>query len=1300
MKKFIFSLSALAALLLAGSCQRENLEPAQQGGTVTYTVQVPGALGTKAAGDYELIYEVYREDNSLIYESANPIPFDQNGKVELSLEFVKDQNFTVLFWAQKEGAAYNTGDLRNVTLGTLTANKENYEVFAGKDDVTSCVSSSNGNVVLVRPIAQLNIATLTSGLTLGNTSKVKPEYSDLKVTGLYSAYNVATGEVIGNAGEVSYAKADIKADDFFNTDYTRVGMNYVGFMPEEGANVEVDFNIYTEKDGDINHKVSNVPVKANYQTNILGNLISATADYQVTLEDWADAGKDMEVLADGIVENINGDYEISTAVGFAYAINELFADGGTFYIHPGTYDFTGLVVVPQPTKPGAILNVKANEVPVVTRSTPGFVIIGLDVDYLVSEVASGSQAIFSNLVLPADTKLVGENNGIVAIAGCSNGANEIGEALVKDNGGTFVNTTEMNSVDKIVTAINDGLSVIELTDDITSDETLALVIDKSIILDGCGHTLTATKAGSDARAINISGADGVTIKNLNIVAAGERAINIIKYANNVTIDNVTATAANYTVNVAGSAPGAVVNIKNSTLNGLCTVNVASPEAVVTVDNSTINCNDNNTTVGESYAALCLNKAAVGAEIIATNTVVNVTEGSDSHKGRNGAEDGTVTINGSTEGVTITVAVITYPESNYYYGFETVASAIEFAKETDVISLIRNISVEETIVVEEGKTVAIDLNGKTLNTVFADGSTTNHIYAFTNNGTLTLKNGTINTRGIFNYGKMTLESGTINAIDGNGGYGVKNYPGAEFIMNGGTIATTLEDDNKVNNGGYDATTLRVDEGASAIINGGNINNICDYTFALDNYGTTTVNGGTLTSIHTTVANYGTLNVAGGSFTINGLEGVTAHALWAAAGTTTINGGTFDGKDNYNGFNVDASEGAVVNITGGEFLPVHSGSLYGKGTISVKGGTFFDKVPAERLARGYKVVKNDNGTYTVEEMTPIAQIGNVLYESLQEAIDEVNEGETILLCNDVTIATPAYGQNALNHARAISFTLDLNGKTLEANTGNSVFRYNITQAGATDDVTVTLKNGTITAGDNTWCVVMAAGLSDDIKAVFNLENLTINASKPGDLAVKAWDYALINAKNVTVNATKGAGGFYALGGEIVLDNCTVNQKGLWTAPYTSMAVAVSNGGKATVNSGTYTAVPTAASEGNNQGSSHGSWAAGVMNSGGELIINGGTFANGNFGDDALATAARGLIFGDTASKIVINDGTFNALKSIIDYQNNLGVQPNPNIIINGGDFSADPSVVAYYGGVVIKEGYVPTKGANGRWTLVQN
>ena len=187
-------------------------------------------------------------------------------------------------------------------------------------------------------------------------------------------------------------------------------------------------------------------------------------------------------------------------------------------------------------------------------------------------------------------------------------------------GAAKINGVYYDSFADAYTAAAAGDTIVLLSD-INSSAIIA--IDKAIILDGNGKTLTST-AG---RAINVTGVNGVTIKNLTINASGERAINVIQNATNVTVDNVTATAANYTVNVAGSAPNAVVTITNSELNGLCTVNAAAEGVQITIDNSVINCNDNNTTVGESYAALSLGAESVNGKIIATNTVINVTEGS-------------------------------------------------------------------------------------------------------------------------------------------------------------------------------------------------------------------------------------------------------------------------------------------------------------------------------------------------------------------------------------------------------------------------------------------------------------------------------------------------------------------------------------------------------------------------------------------------------------------------------------------------------------------------------------------------
>ena len=333
-----------------------------------------------------------------------------------------------------------------------------------------------------------------------------------------------------------------------------------------------------------------------------------------------------------------------------------------------------------------------------------------------------------------------------------------------------------------------------------------------------------------------------------------------------------------------------------------------------------------------------------------------------------------------------------------YKYATLQEAVNVGGE---VKLLDDVVLEETVTVAADKTVILNLNGKTIYAGWDDESAGKHIYAFTNNGELTITgNGVINARGIFNYGSLTLESGTINAIDCNGGYAVRNYEGAAFTMNGGTVATTYEDGDEPGSGS-DATTIRVDAGATAVINGGVINNISNYTFAIDNHGTTTVKGGEITAIHTTVANYGTLTIEDGEFTNNGIEGKTQHVIWAAGGVTTIKGGTFDGKDNFNGFNVNTAEGAKVEIMGGTFLPVHSGSLYGEGTIEVSGGTFFDKIPEERCAEGFIPTANEDGTYGVKEGKFVAEVNGTKYETLQEA---VNAGGEVTLLTDIVLDAP--------------------------------------------------------------------------------------------------------------------------------------------------------------------------------------------------------------------------------------------------------------------------------------------------------
>ena len=552
-----------------------------------------------------------------------------------------------------------------------------------------------------------------------------------------------------------------------------------------------------------------------------------------------------------------------------------------------------------------------------------------------------------------------------------------------------------------------------------------------------------------------------------------------------------------------------------------------------------------------------------------------------------------------------------------------------------------------ITVPAGRIVTLDVAGYTLR---GTDKTTKNFGLIQNNGNLTIK-GTENGR---------LE---LNATE-NSGWNrysavISNNPGATLLVEG---ALTIE-----HKGGTDMAY-----GIDALTNGtiGHVN--------------TTINGAIVKSTYRAVRQF--LN-----------SDSHENNLIVKAGTIEgVNNGIFfhDPSTKANKGKVFVEEGASVN---GVYLFVTEGSTEWPVEVSIAASAVGEKGVTYKNVPGTLKVYNDNGVWRVgENENTVTNEADFL-----QRIAEVEEGETIVLLNDITFTKGAGNGHGISYTRDANFTLDLNGKTISSDLGNNTLRFKIGDGNnvTNKEVTITIKNGKIISGENNWCAISAATAENsNNKLILNLDKLEVENKKAGDYAIKSWAGTVINANNVKVTSSYG-GSFYAVGGEIVLDNCIANQKGLHTAPYMSMAVAVSTKGKATVNSGTYKTEPSSAADGYNQGTSHGSWAAGVMNSGGELIINGGTFENGNYGDNALATAARGLIFGDTASKIVINNGIFNALKNIIDYQNNLGVQPNPNIIINGGDFSSNPAVVTSYGGVVFAEGMVPVQGKNGRWTLVE-
>ncbi|MBO7185835.1 MAG: hypothetical protein J6V59_02945 [Alistipes sp.] len=574
-----------------------------------------------------------------------------------------------------------------------------------------------------------------------------------------------------------------------------------------------------------------------------------------------------------------------------------------------------------------------------------------------------------------------------------------------------------------------------------------------------------------------------------------------------------------------------------------------------------------------------------------------------------------------------------------------------------------------IVIPEGKTLVLDLNGFNITAPFVEGSTTKHFYAFDNKGEFTIKDtkggGKIISRGNYNYGTMTLESGELVACDGDGGYAVKQCAG-EFVMNGGSIYTSLEDDNQVDNGGYDATTLRIDEGATATINGGTINNICDFTSAIDNRGELVINGGNITSIHTTIYSTASVIINDATVTCNGLAGVTTHTIYTVGtGKVTINGGTFA----HTAVDQNATGASVINGN----VEVNAGTFSGRienyyGTPVLKGGNYSEKPADKYIDDDYTAVEAENGRWNVVRKPDVAKIGEVGYTSLAKAVAAIQDGETItLVANEVFTENNYYDnggwKDGLGYAGDKSFTIDLGGNTVSQNGALNDYLLWFKNVGSKAN-TITIKNGTLDAGTTAFCALCTAS-SHENELTINLENITLINKNSNGSTIKVRAGSTLNVKagtkiigqdsylgienwNATVNVYEGA--------EIYMNG---------TTSYNGCLIGVGGNGVVNVYGG------------------YGKGVSGgliAMTSGGTINVNGGEWIANT--DGAYANSNKSVLIAQSDKQY--NAGAGNAVVNVTGgtfkggyncYGNAVG---DAQINITGGNFNSNPAnyVVAGY------------------------
>jgi len=585
---------------------------------------------------------------------------------------------------------------------------------------------------------------------------------------------------------------------------------------------------------------------------------------------------------------------------------------------------------------------------------------------------------------------------------------------------------------------------------------------------------------------------------------------------------------------------------------------------------------------------------------------------------------------------LVVAVAQVGENKY----ETLAAAIAAANNGETVTLLKDVT--ENVEIAKEKNLTLDLNGKTLS-----GGTGTAKAALSNLGTITIQD------------TSAAKTGTIKRDD-NGTVSETSY---YVIRNQGTM--TIESGTVINNSGYRKTNPTGSMvGSSLICNGdcdeGGTLTIKGGTFTQNNFiaikngalGVLHVSGGTISSDHSAIQNWFKADITGGE--IKGQLWTDAYKADESVGETKIGGDAkFTGEivmDIYgsvaptlaiNGGNLDVTNWRITNAA------ANAGAK-----PAVSGGTFTSAVPAEYCAEGFIPTANADGTYGVKAGAYVAQIGDVKYETLKDAINAAKDGDIVALLADAT-EDVTIDKN---------ITLDLGGKTL---TNTSSGKATVTIA---KGATATVQNGSIIGGTSYY------NIQNNGTATFT--GVTATAGNTGSSMIDNWG-------TLTIESGTYEGGLNVVKSEEG-STLTING-GKFTGTY-----AISNyyngvilsAGTTTINDGEFI-----------QSATEPYWgcpqvvlAMQVTGYTSLVTVNGGTFTNEH-------SRSGAKIFhpgtGATSDNLAVKGGTFN--KSVPDsyFKDGYFAKKNGSVYETVGPFDAKIGTTGY---ATLEAAYAAAKNGN--------
>ena len=290
--KNIFRFLMAVAVLFTASCAKEDISSSIGGGEVevTFTANLP-ELGTRAeygTGEQVNTLRYYVYDNAghfLSDLSSNPEQ-DKNIKsiavgtpTTVNLVLLKGMTYNIVFWADCNKLYDYDTDTKKINVADyddVTANDETRDAFYAYVTIDPATATSEDTTIeLYRPFAQLN-AISTDDMTAHTNANITLDKSTVTLD-VYHTFNIATGKAEGTAVTKTLDAGNVLEDGL-------ISMNYFFASKDESYTTNVTLTVNYSNTASYSREFTYVPLKQNYRTNIIGQLLSKSTDFTVTIE--------------------------------------------------------------------------------------------------------------------------------------------------------------------------------------------------------------------------------------------------------------------------------------------------------------------------------------------------------------------------------------------------------------------------------------------------------------------------------------------------------------------------------------------------------------------------------------------------------------------------------------------------------------------------------------------------------------------------------------------------------------------------------------------------------------------------------------------------------------------------------------------------------------------------------------------------------------------------------------------------------------------------------------------------------